>query len=362
MTAVEFYKTFSSDCTAGSANQLIANHAVPVIKTGRCYYTLSHGGTQFALLFSNTADSTYGDGSLGHANKVGGTWEIQKMRMGRCSASMEEPAEWHTCTFDGLSTKHVSGNIVFCCDPVALTANADDVLCYEVTICGACFPYHEEINIPICSLQGGTWVPDKQIPVPLMIASNRRVEQRIAFIGDSITQGCGTEMDSYTHWVAVIAKRLPKAYSVWNLGIGYARAYDAATDAGWLARAKTCDDVNVCFGVNDLLRGRTAKELTSDLQTIVCALSDAGCRVILFTVPPFDMTGQAMENWYAVNAAIRNGEITGADHVFDFARVLGQKPPMEHCSVWGGHPNAAGCRAAADAYLDWAASVHLFHT
>lgn len=360
MTVADFYKTFSSDCTAGSANQIIRWDTAPVTKTGRCYYKLSHGGTKYSLLFSNTADSTYGDGSLCTANKIGGTWEIKQLRVGICSASLEEPKEWHECTFDGLPEKIVSGDTVFYCDPIDLNAKAKDVLCYEITLSGACFPYHEEINIPVVSLQNGAWVQDKQVPVPVMIGSNRSIQKRIAFIGDSITQGCGTVMDSYTHWVAVIAEHLPESYSVWDLGIGYARAYDAATDKGWLARAKTCDIVNVCLGANDLLRGRTADEVIADLQTIVSALSNAGCRVVLFTVPPFDMTGQAMENWYAVNAAIRAGRITGTDQLFDFARTLGQKAPMEHCSVYGGHPNAAGCSVAANAYLDWSNSVQLF--
>ena len=40
-----------------------------------------------------------------------------------------------------------------------------------------------------------------------------------------------------------------------------------------------------------------------------------------------------------------------ADALFDFAAVLGRPAPEEHRSVWGGHPNAEGCRIAANAYL-----------
>ena len=184
-----------------------------------------------------------------------------------------------------------------------------------------------------------------------MIGSDRIVSRRIGFLGDSITQGCGTEYDSYTHWAAKIAEGLPASDSVWDLGIGYARAYDAATDCGWLARVKQCDVVNVCMGVNDLLRGRHGEQVVADLTTIVRALKKAGCRVILFTVPPFDMTGEAKAYWYLINDKIRLTISNEADAVFDFAAVLGQDAPNAHMSVYGGHPNAQGCAVAAKAYL-----------
>ncbi len=351
MNIHDFYAHFSSDCTAGSANQVLTRDREPVTRTGRCYYRLSRGGAMYSLLFSNQIDSTFSDGSISRANDIGGTWEIHSMRVGRCEKSGDEPAIWHDCTFDGQKTLTVSGDMVFACDAIPLHANAGDSLCYEITLSGDCYPYHEEIVLPVTVRDGEAWVASKQIPVPLMIGCDREVSCRVGFIGDSITQGCGTECDSYTHWVARIAAELPQDISIWDLGIGYARGYDAATDKGWLARAKNCGTVNVCFGVNDLLRGRTAAELLCDLETIVTALKAAGCRVILFTVPPFDMTGDAMRYWYIVNRAIRAGKITGADRIFDFAAVLGQDYPCEHNSVWGGHPDAAGCQAAADAYL-----------
>lgn len=358
MRIEEFYRTYTSDCTAGSANQVLTRFSLPETRTGRCYYRLSHGGKRYSLLFSNCIDSTFSDGSISRANDIGGTWNILSMRVGLCRASGEEPHIWHTCLFDGQLEKTVSGAAVFCCDPIPLSASAGDVLCYEITLSGACYPYHEEIVLPVTCLKEGKWIPDKKIPVPLMVGSDRDTALRVGFIGDSITQGCGTEMDSYTHWVAKIAEKLPSSVSVWDLGIGFARAYDAATDQGWLRRAKTCDVVHVCFGVNDLLRGRNAEEVIGDLHTIVCALNASGCRVILFTVPPFDMTGDAMRNWYAVNAAIRAGKVAEHCEVFDFAAVLGQKAPYEHLSVYGGHPNAEGCVTAAEAYL----RADLLHT
>ena len=94
MNLKEFYQTYSSDCTAGSANQLLAKLEHPVLRTGRNYYRLSHGGKNYALLFSNTIDSTFADGSISQANDVGGRWIIRQMRVGLCAASGEEPKVW----------------------------------------------------------------------------------------------------------------------------------------------------------------------------------------------------------------------------------------------------------------------------
>ena len=352
MNLQEFYQTYSSDCTAGSANQLLARLEKPIVRTGRNYYRLSHGGENYSLLFSNTIDSTFADGSISRANDVGGRWVIHQMRVGLCAASGEEPAVWHIVTFAGETEKMVEGPGAFCTDPIPLQAKAGDVLCYEICFEGACFPYHEEIVLPVTVWNGEEFELNKQIPVPLMIGSDRPVEARYGFIGDSITQGCGTPVDSYEHWVARIAEELPESYSVWDLGIGYARAYDAATDGDWLGRAKTCDTVHVCFGVNDILKGRTAEQVIEDLRTIVLSLKTAGRRVILFTVPPYDMMEEKKEYWYTVNAAIR-GEIGAlADAVFDFAKALGQEAPNEHCSIYGGHPNSQGCAVAARRYLE----------
>lgn len=343
MTIAEFYKKYTSDCTAGCGNQLLTRLEQPVTKTGRCWFRLSRGGENYALLFSNRVDSTYDDGSISKANDVGGEWTIEAMRVGLCANHGEEPWLWQRVTFDGQKQKTVSGPESFATDPIFLNAKPGEYLCYEITLTGLCFPYHEEAVLTI--------LPDKQLPLPLMIGCDRPVAQKIGFLGDSITQGCGTEDDSYTHWVAKIAEKLPQEFSVWDLGIGYARARDAATDGGWLARAKQCDTVCVCFGVNDVLRGRCAEEILQDLKTIICKLKTADCRVVLLTLPPFDLEGQEKSQWQQVNKAIRGSLQKEADGLFDIAAVLGQQAPHENICIYGGHPNAEGCRAVAEAFL-----------
>lgn len=344
MNLSDFYQKYTSDCTAGCGNQLLTRLESPVTKTGRCWFRLSHGGQNYGFLFSNQVDSTYDDGSISKANDVGGDWTIEQIRVGLCASRGEEPAYWHRVTFDGAGKKQVRGKTPFVTDPIPLGATPGAYLCYEITLTGSCYPYHEEAVLTI--------VPDKQIPLPLMIGCDRKVSQKVGFLGDSITQGCGTEDDSYTHWVAKIAEGLPENCSVWNLGIGYARAYDAATDAGWLQRAKMCDTVHVCFGVNDILRGRTAEQVLEDLHTIVGKLKKANCRVILLTLPPFDLEGEQRMRWQKVNHTIRTSLRTEADGLFDIAAVLGQPAPKEHLCIYGGHPDAEGCKAVAEAYLN----------
>lgn len=343
MTIQDFYRSFASDCTAGCGNQLLTRLEAPVTKTGRCWFRLSRGGENYALLFSNQIDSTYDDGSISKANDVGGEWQIESMRLGLCKGVGEVPLAWQQVTFDGQTHKPVSGPDAFATDPVPLHAKAGDYLCYEITLTGSCYPYHEEAVL--------TMKPDKQMPLPLMIGCDRPVSQKVGFLGDSITQGCGTEDDSYTHWVAKIAENLPADISVWDLGIGYARAKDAATDGGWLARAKQCDTVHVCFGVNDVLRGRKAESILQDLKTILTKLKAANSRVILLTLPPFDLEGDQRIQWEKTNAAIRSSLCKEADGLFDIAAVLGQPAPNENLCIYGGHPNAEGCRLVAEAYL-----------
>ena len=354
MTLDEFYRTFSSDSATGSANQLVTADKEPVTRKGRVWFRLTRGGENYSLLFSNRVDSTYDDGSISTANDAGGDWEILSLRVGLCENRGDEPELWHRLTFGGESARKVCASEAepFFTDPVRLDAKAGDYLCYEIAVRGARYPYHDEIVLKILLGNGERWVPGRKIPVPLMIGCDRPVETKLGFLGDSITQGCGTVYDSYTHWAAKIAEALDPSCSVWDLGIGFARAKDAATDGGWLARAKRCGVVSVCLGVNDLCRDRGADEIIADLRVIIRALKAAGCRVILFTVPPFDFTDERKDRWYAVNAAVRSDLACEADVLFDFAAVLGRPAPNEHLSVYGGHPNAEGCAAAAKAFLE----------
>ena len=87
------------------------------------------------------------------------------------------------------------------------------------------------------------------------------------------------------------------------------------------------------------------------MKTILTKLKAANSRVILLTLPPFDLEGDQRIQWEKTNAAIRSSLCKEADGLFDIAAVLGQPAPNENLCIYGGHPNAEGCRLVAVAYL-----------
>ena len=355
MTLNEFYQTYSSDTTAGSANQNVNDFKTAEKRVGRCWYKLSHGGEHYSLLFSNQIDSTFSDGKDSWANIICDDWTINRVRVGLVDKVGDIPAEWITVTFDGKTEKAVSGAEPFFTDPITLNARGGEFLSYEITFTGVRVPAHYEVNL-FTTIEPAVKTDTEEcgrIPLPLMIGSDRKVSRKIGFLGDSITQGIGTPYDSYEHWVAEIANHLPDEWSVWDLGIGFARGQDAASDMGWLARAKQCDVVNVCFGVNDLFQGRTAAQIKADLKTIITKLKEAGCRVILFSVPPFNFEDELLAAWRDINEEILHGALGKlADKTFEFGKGTVRPAPEDNYCLYGSHPNSEGCYIIAHHYLD----------
>lgn len=350
-----FVQTHASACADGSANQAIRRSADPVRGTGRCTYRLTRGGTSFSLLFSVAADSTFADGSTSRVNDIGDDWKIERMRVALCPAGAAEPLPYQTVTFGGKSAISArdaldGDGVYFVSDSIPLHAASGDDLLYEITFSGSSFPTHPEMQLraPFVSTDGAT--SEHCFPVPLLIACDAPAVRRVGFLGDSITQGIGAGMDSRNHWVARIARSVPDSLSVWNLGIGYARAVDAATDGAWLARAKCCDTVCVCLGVNDLIQ-RPGADILGDLAKTVALLRAADCRVILFTVPPFGFTDEMLCAWRQINETVRSGGIPGVFAYFDMAAVLGCPPPDDGQPRFGGHPDETGSAEVARAFL-----------
>lgn len=349
---MELFNTYWSDTLAGSGNQnWFAPDDPEVPVTGRVYYKLFAGGAQnYRLMFSNIIDSTFSDGSHSRANTVCGTWELLGAKCGLCKRLDEEPA-FLSLTFDGKESIKVLPGMFFAADPVFLNAEAGEYLCLEITFRGKMIPYMEEAIIPIFRLQDGAWVKDKRVPLACMVGSDRAVEKRVAFWGDSITEGIGVEEDSYAHWNARIAEKVGKKYGYWNIGIGFGRAADAASCGAWFYKARQADLVNVCFGVNDILQGYSACDIKKNLRTIVTELKNAGCKVGLFTVPPFDYAGEHLTIWREVTRYIEEELAPLADYLFDVRPDWGQDAPMEHMARYGGHPDAEGCEALAERFV-----------
>ena len=97
-----------------------------------------------------------------------------------------------------------------------------------------------------------------------------------------------------------------------------------------------------------MFQGRTEEQLKADLKTITEKLQEAGVKVILQTVPPFDYDCRYEQTWRNVNDYIKNELVKIADVVFDNNPILcdGEGSPK---AKYGGHPNNEGHRLWAEA-------------
>ena len=237
---------------------------------------------------------------------------------------------------------------LFGTDPVTLNVGAGEYVCVEIVFSGDVIPYHEESIIPSFVFDNGKWIASKKHPFVSMVGIKENSKKKIAFLGDSITQGIGTDINSYEHWNAILAKLLGNEYSFWNLGLGYGRADDAASDGIWLYKAKQNDIVFVCFGVNDILQGYSADDIKKNLQTIVEKLHEVGVHVIIQTVPPFNYSEEQRRIWDSVNEFIKN-DLTDADLIFDCVTCLAKSDDEPHMVKYDPHPDAEGCKVWAEA-------------
>ncbi len=356
-----YFKNFTSNTVAGSANQHFFTMKEQEIRTGRLFYKISSGGEyNYSVLFSNMIDSTYDNGKISHRNLICDEWKIHTAKIGRCKTiptykdlsemKMDEDilvSDFVTLSFDGMSEKTVAPGEFFTSDPVRYCFEKGDYLCLEITFSGSKIPYHEESMLPVYVRGEDGWQYNRCMPFAGMVGCDREVEKRIVYFGDSITQGIGPKPNSYLHWNARLSEKLGDKYSYWNLGIGYARVNDAATDSAWFFKAKQCDVAFVCMGVNDILQGHTAEQVQKDLTYVVETLKQLGKTVVLQTLPPFDYQGIARERWLVINDFIRTNLKDTVDLLFDVVPLLGKSGEPWTC-IYEGHPNEEGCRIWAE--------------
>ena len=367
---MKYFEQFTSNTCAGSANQLFFSTEDDGLTTGRVFYKINFGGElDYSFLFTNIIDSTFADGSVSHNNILCDQWFIGGARVGKCKdippvANMsrltvadlgEGEADITVCeltelSFGGCKSKTVMPGEFFTTDPVRLSFNKGEYICLEISFCGKMIPYHEESLLPIFIKDGDEWRYSRRMPLAAMVGCKREVVARIGYLGDSITQGIGTRYNSYLHWNALVSERLGDKYSYWNLGIGYGRASDAASDGAWLFKAKACDIVFVCYGTNDILQGHSEEQIKSDIYRITKLLKSSGKRVILQTLPPFDYTGDNVGKWQRINEFIKTTLSSEADLVFDVVPIL-EKEGCPAAAKFGGHPNEEGCALWAQALL-----------
>ncbi len=333
---------YVSDTAAGCANQTLFE-SDNAWHTARVYIPVTVGGDSYSLVFADAIDSTFADGSRTVCNTLCGDWSLSEMRIGLCAASamdeMTEPPVWTAVTVNGESSVTVSANDWIETDPIGVSASSGDTLCVEYQFRGVRLPCHEELWI--ASFVDGE--PSVQCPVPSRVAV-RRDAVRIGLLGDSITQGIGSTKNSGRHWAALTAKALGERYAVWNLGIGFARSEDAASNGAWLRKAKENDVVLVCLGINDLKNGFTAADVGENLRRTVMLLRSRDIRVFVQTVPPFEGLGEARDE---VNEYIQNTLV--CDGVFDTSFMEAR----DGTPLYGGHPNDDGSALWAEKLTAW---------
>ena len=345
---MKYFDTYTSNTLASAANQyFFINEDAEKEYTSRVFYKVFAGGKyNYSFLFSNIIDSTFAAGSVSHMNIVCDEWDIVSASVAvadNCdNKTMPEVSGFSPLTFGGKASKTVNPGEFFSSDPIEIDAKKGQFICLEMTFKGKMIPYHEESIIPIFSLTDGEWKYDKKMPLACMVGCDRPVKKRIGFIGDSITQGIGTPNNSYKHYAAVAADIIGEDYSYWNIGIGYGRGNDAATDGAWLFKAKQLDVITVCFGVNDINQGFTAEQVIKNLETIMDKLHKAGVKVIMQTIPPFDYTDARIEKWNIINEHIMTSMAERAEGVFDVRPILSKSEEEPYKAKFGGHPNSEG--------------------
>lgn len=353
---MNYFETYVSNSLAPSSNQSYFLDGEKCIC--RSFYKVYKGGKyEYSFVFSNTIYSTFADGSHSQVNLECDNWEILSLKAlvvdgkTRDFASPKIVREYQL-TFDGKISKEIEKAGEIYTDGIVINAEKDDYICLEMEFIGTGkMPYFEEILIPAYRLENEKWVKNNKTPLANMVGIKREVNKKIGFLGDSITEGCGTESNSYDAWCCKIAEQSSDENSYYNLGIGYGRADDIATDGIWLDRAKNMDIVTVCIGVNDICQGFKADKIKDNIAKIVNILTKNNVRVILFTVPPFDWDTEKTKKWNEVNDYI-NKKLSKKVEIFDTVSIWGQDSPNENLSRYGGHPNKEGCEMLAKIFAE----------
>lgn len=352
---MKFFDTYTSNSLGAAGNQHYFVNEDPTIEmTSRVFYKVYAGGSHnYSFLFSNIVDSTYAEGQISHMNLVCDEWEMISAAVAVVSTCdmeiMPNIDELTPITFGGKRGKTVAPGEFFSSDAVLINAEKGHYVCLEMTFKGRMIPYHEESLLPIFRYIDGEWIHCRKTPLAAMVGCDREVDVRIGFIGDSITQGIGTPKNSYEHYAAVIAEILGERYSYWDIGLGYGRGHDAASDGAWLFKAKQLDVMTVCFGVNDIYRGFNADQIIDSLEKILTKLQTAGVRVIIQTIPPYDYPPHLRPIWEKVNNHIISSMADRADGFFDVVPVLAKSEDEPHMARFGGHPNSEGNRLWGEA-------------
>ena len=354
----------SNSITPSACNYALKSaDGTPVRASFRGVYKIQEfGELEYKFYFSNNVDSTFSNGSHSYRNMPTESYKIISATVGTSTKMMGtgDIKNPQTLTFDGNEGRDVAGGEMFWSDAITINVPEGEYLIFqwtvEYTVIAAtnsedsvCFLYDDT---------RGKLLTATSAPMPALIGAKRENDLRVAFIGDSITMGIGAGSRDHKFWAAQITELAGTDISFWNLGLGYARADDAANSPSWLEKAKNNDVIVICFGVNDINSGpyqfsgqRSADQILADINTIATTCKEAGCEVIIFSTPPYTYSNSTkIAVWQELTGKLKTLAETNGYDFFDFAAILGS-PNNPATPAYGGHPNATGCKAVAEAFM-----------
>ncbi|OPJ63535.1 SGNH/GDSL hydrolase family protein [Clostridium oryzae] len=377
----DLFSEYASGTILSTANNCIMDFKEVQTFTYRTYIKpREYGDFVWKTWCSNTVDSTWDDGAVSRANLPGGKWKILNAYLadGGSSADGTIVADSSVpITYNNSRSKDVEQAETFESDDVRINIPEGHYLAFTWTITnktiGQVLPYNCEGNLASAYIAKGNLADqdsndlfeacENMLVLPSLILYKKAVTKNIVFFGDSITQGVRTQKDKYEYWVSKIADGLGVEYGIWNLGCGWSRAKDAAQDGKWLYKAKHCDEIVICLGVNDIgTLNRNADQIINDLTIIINRVKENNslCKVILFTVPTFDFKGQQEIAWRRVNEYILKGKFKNVDRIFDITEILSQDKPNDnlekveyHSNVDDPHPNGLAGTRISEKFLKW---------
>lgn len=372
---------YTSATVVSTTANFIMNKGDAFTHTYRTYIKLRENGLlNLKFWDSNAIDSTWDRGEMARGSQLGGDWLIEAAYVadgGKTPSGDVVEGSQIPVTFAGKAAKKVTPGEKFWSDGVSIYLPEEHYLSFTWTITsfspGSTIPYNVEQmlvtaydapgNVAHQEAAASFTESDNLLVFPSYIGYKKDVEEQIVFLGDSITQGVRTAKDAYEYWVARIAEEMGTNVGVWNIGSGWGRAYDTATDGSWLYKAKQGNKVIITLGVNDIDIGkRSAEQLLTDLTTIVSKINEHNpkAEIIMFTVPTFNFKGEQESVWRKVNQSIRTNPPVGVCRVFDVANVLSQATPNDNLlkpeymsSAEDPHPNGVAGKAICEAFMSW---------
>ena len=259
-----FTKYVSNVPLGGGTNYILDSREVRRYRVRAYFRPIMSGEFNWRIYYMNSVNSTFAGGTTAWRNRSGGKIRLLSAYLadggeidGRefIDGSLEPETLEGACriTFDGAESCEIAPDAELWSDELRLNIPEGHYLAFEWTLEGDAVPCTPDHRAAVFVDRGEGFAAgdSPNAPLPAMFGCERPYVKRLAFLGDSITQGCQTKRNCCEMWVARISAMMPE-YAVWNLGLGYARAADAATDACWLSKAKQNDVVVVTLGVNDL--------------------------------------------------------------------------------------------------------------